>query len=562
MFCAAMAQGEVAIEVPGGGSVLVENLRARLSLQSEPCDAPRWRVRRLFGRAEKEFEPALRAFGYYSATVEKALETAGECWVARFKIGLGPRVTIRERSILIRGEASQDAQFKGLLERLPLPEGAPLNHGEYEAIKDQLRGGAAEYGYLDFTFTRQELRVYPGDAVADIHLEMDSGVRYDFGELHLSEQPLDEAFVRRLAGIREGDPYDARALAALDRQLSDSGYFSRVEVRPRRGEAEGDSVPIDVLLEPAARHAWRAGVGYATDTGPRASLRYDNRYVNPRGHRFESALSLSPVLSGLDGEYVVPGEHPHRETFSFGGQLKHEDTDTAQSDSVTLAARQTVRTEQWVETRFLELLHEQSTVADQETTATLLMPGIAIDRMRADDPLRTRHGYRVRLELRGAHERLLSTASMLQFTAHAKGIQRFGEGGRLTARIDAGATLIDRIDDLPASRRFFAGGDNSVRGYAYESLGPLDDNGEVRGGKHLLTGSVEYEHPIVADDWWVAAFLDGGNAFDAGDVDLRAGYGVGVRWYSPVGRVRLDVAFPDDTDRDDWRVHFGLGADL
>lgn len=556
------ARGEVTIEVPGGEAALEENLRARLRLNTQACDAPPWRVRRLFGRAEEEFQPALRAFGYYSATVEKKLETGGDCWEATFDIVLGTRTIIRERRIVIQGEASQDPQLQGLLKTLPLAEGAPLNHADYEAIKERLRQFAAQYGYLDFIFSRQELRVYPREAVADIVLEADSGARYRFGELRFGELPVDEKLVRRLAKIREGEPYNAAALLAMNRHLSDSGYFHRVEVRARRAEAVDDRVPIDILLEPAKRHAWRAGIGFATDTGPRLTLRYDNRYLNLRGHRFEAALSVSPVLSGLNLDYVIPGEDPLRESFSFGAQLKHEDTDTALSNSVTLAARQTIKSERWTQTRFLELLHEKSTVADEDTTSTLLMPGIALDRIKADDLLRTRHGYRARIEVRGAYDGLVSTATLLQLKTYAKGVYRFGESGRLSARADAGWTLTDSTDNLPASLRFFAGGDNSVRGYRYQSLGPRDGNGDVKGGKNLLTGSVEYEHPVFGEEWWVATFVDAGNAFDTNDVDVRYGYGLGVRWYSPVGRVRLDVAFPDDTEDGSWRLHFGLGANL
>ena len=190
------------------------------------------------------------------------------------------------------------------------------------------------------------------------------------------------------------------------------------------------------------------------------------------------------------------------------------------------------------------------------------MPGLTFERIKADDLLRTRNGYRVNLEVRGAYEGLISTATMLQLRANAKGIHRFGEGGRVVARVDAGSTLGDGTLDLPVSLRFFAGGDNSVRGYAYKSLGPVDEEGDPVGGRHLLTGSIEYEHPVKGDDWWVAAFADGGNAFDTDRIKLRAGYGVGVRWYSPIGRVRLDLAFPSDDKDDAWRLHFGLGADL
>ncbi len=546
----------------GGPTGLEQNLRGHLRLDEEPCNAPRWRVRRLFARAEAEFEPALRAFGYYRAQLTKTLRFDDACWVAVFALELNERVSIRQRDIQVRGEAAQDPSLGRVLAGLPLSEGAPLNHGDYAAIKDRLRRFAAERGYLAFRFERQELRVDPDQAAADILLVANSGPRYRFGELRLSEQPLDEEFVRRMIGVQAGQPYEVQAITALNRALRDTGYYQRVEVRPLRAQAEGIDVPLELLLEPAKRHAWRAGVGFSTDIGPRASLRYDNRFVNTRGHRFESALSLSPVLSGLSADYAIPGVDPRRETFSFGAQLAHEDNDSARSDSATLTARQTMARGDWTYSRFIELLYENSQIGQEEADATLLMAGVALDRAVADDLLKTRRGYRIALEARAAHDALLSSTSLLRFHAKLKGIYRFGDAGRLTVRGDAGLSLVDDFDELPASLRFFAGGDESVRGYAYKALGPVDDDGEPRGGKHLLSTSLEYEHPVVGDEWWVAGFIDAGNAFDSDDIALRYGYGLGLRWYSPVGRVRFDLAFPDDTSDDDWRIHFGLGADL
>ncbi|MCB1831103.1 MAG: outer membrane protein assembly factor, partial [Gammaproteobacteria bacterium] len=215
------------------------------------------------------------------------------------------------------------------------------------------------------------------EAAADINIEGESGPRYRFGELRLSEQPLNEEFIRRLAKIREGDPYDARELTALNRNLSDAGYFQQVEVNPRRDEAENGEVPVDLLLEAAKRHAWRAGVGFATDTGPRMSLGYENRYVNRRGHRFESELRLSQIEPGLTADYIIPGEDPHRENYSLGARLLHEESDSVYSDSATLVAKQTLKSKNWTQTRFIELLYEQSEVGSDKVDATLLMPGIS-----------------------------------------------------------------------------------------------------------------------------------------------------------------------------------------
>lgn len=557
-----MVVATVAFDVPDAPSGLVDNLRARSGLAAESCDAPAWRVQRLFRRSEKDLRPALHAFGYYGAQLEKRLQRGDDCWHAIIDITLGVRTTIASRQIDIRGEAADDPRLAALMDAMPLAEGAELNHADYESIKDRLRQFAAERGYLDFTFSKRELRVNPQSAQADIVLLADSGPRYRFGELRFKQDTLNDGFVHRLAGMRENEPYDARAVATLDRRLSDAGYFQSVEVRPLRDQAKDLAVPIEVKLEPAKRHAWRAGIGFATDTGPRASLQYNNRYVNRRGHSFKSGLSLSPVLSNLTADYTVPGDDPNIESYSFGARLQHEDTDTSTSDSALLAVRHKRRVGRWTQTRFVELLHESSEVGNDETTATLLMPGIGWHRMVAENPLRTRRGYRVNLELRAAHESLLSTATLFRVDAHAKGIYRFGDGGRVTARVDAGSVIGDSIENLPASLRFFAGGDNSVRGYDFKSLGPRDDNDDPRGGRNLLATSFEYEHPVAGEDWWAAAFVDAGNAFDSDSFDPKVGYGVGMRWYSPVGRLRLDIAVPDDTREDQWRLHFGLGADL
>src|SRR5690606_2460729 len=134
-------------------------------------------------------------------------------------------------------------------------------------------------------------------------------------------------------------------------------------------------------------------------------------------------------------------------------------------------------------------------------------------------------------------------------------------GGRIISRADAGFTEADELIELPSSVRFFAGGDNSVRGYAYESLGPTNDDGDVVGGRHLLTGSIEYDH-LFLPSWSAAIFIDGGNAFDTVDTfEALYGYGVGIRWRSPIGPIRLDVAGPSD-QRDAFRIHVSMGPDL
>jgi translocation and assembly module TamA len=557
---AVSAAGRIVVVVDGAERELDASLQTTSTRYSAPCNADRWRIARVVRRATDEINSALRAFGHYRSALDESLEFEDDCWQANIRVDPGPRVEIAQRRVVINGPANDDSAFVELMANLPLAVGSPLRHDEYEAIKQRLNSLALERGYLDFALTRNELRVDPAAGTADIAIEAESGARYRFGDIRFAEQQaLDEAFVRKLADLEPGTPYTANAITSLDRRLSASGYFDAVSVRARRDQRTDDTVPLEIDLSPARRHAWRFGLGFATDKGPRASARYENRYLNRNGHRLESELRLSPVETGMTADYLIPGRQPRTETFSLGAGVLHQDTDSFDSTRGSLIGRQVLDQDPWVQTRFVELQYESSEVGDEDIHTTLLMPGIAIERLETDNPLRARRGYRINLVVRGAWEALLSSASFIQLRASAKGAYRFGEGGRVIGRIDAGTTPGDPLDELPVSVRFFAGGDNSVRGYKYQSLGPENADGDTTGGRHLLTGSLEYDHPVYGDDIWAAAFVDAGNAFDD-DFSVRYSVGVGARWYSPVGRVSLDLAFPDDTSRDDWRIHFGLGV--
>ena len=562
-------------EAPAG---LRASLAAHARLAGLACDAPGWRVRRLFDALDADLDPALRAFGYYQPQLSKALNPgrddaeredadAGDgvddagCWQASVNVLPGPRVRVVARRIEIRGEMATDPAWQTLAEQLPLPVGAPLNHADYETIKARLRELAQSRGYVAFRLTESRLRVDPAQQSADIVVVADSGPRYRFGALRVSETALDSDLIGRYFALSSGEPYDAAALLATDRALSDSGYFSRVELRARRDQAADGDIPVDIGLDMVPRHAWRAGAGYASDIGPRFQLGYHNRYINRRGHRFDAAIEASPVRRGLDLNYTVPGRNPLADSFVIGAQVVEENDDTVDSRRMALSGRRVTTFGPWTRTVGLELSRSEEQRADGSETLTLLMPGWRMTRVEADDLMRTRRGHRLDFEARAAHQGLLSSVSFLQLRAAAKLIHRFGDAGRMTVRGEAGVSWVADALDLPASVRFFAGGDNSVRGYDFRSLGPRDADDEPRGGKHLITASVEYEHPVSGEDWWAAAFVDTGNVFDQRPDALHTGYGVGLRWYSPVGRVRVDLAMPQDGD---GGLHFylGLGVDL
>lgn len=555
---------EPELSIEGVSGEVGDNVEAHLALRNESCRASRWRVEGVFDDADEQISGALRAHGYYGAKVTKTLDFTDECWNASFKIDLGEPVHIAKVDITIDGEAADDPKFLELTQALPIKEGDQLNHASYEKAKAAIASLAAERGYFEGAFNVRQLRVEPAKNEAEVRLSYDSGPRYRFGELRLSQDVLRPELAERFVSIRVDEPYSADALAAQTQGFSNSGYFNRVDVRPLIDEAEGAQVPIDMTLTARKKHSYSVGLGFGTDTGPRGKLGYENRRLNRGGHRFSARASASPVISELSADYRVPLADPRAEWLSYQAGYRHEDSESVQSDLLKLGIRQTKqRSNAWLETRFIDFLHEDYEVGDEDRTDTLLIPGISWGRTQADRTVRPRRGHRLHFEVRGSHETLGSNTSFGRMNSSLRWVRGLPwSDARFITRGDLGLTLVGDFDKLPASQRFFAGGDNSVRGYKFKDLGPKDDDGDVEGGNYLLVGSAEYEHP-VSEKWSLAVFVDSGNAFDTfPDPDLKTGVGGGVRWASPVGPIRVDLATPLDDPDTAIRLHISLGADL
>ncbi|MEN6624580.1 MAG: BamA/TamA family outer membrane protein, partial [Smithella sp.] len=212
---------------------------------------------------------------------------------------------------------------------------------------------------------------------------------------------------------------------------------------------------------------------------------------------------------------------------------------------------------------FLQARQENSTAGDESTNTFLLMPGVRFSNIHYDNLIRPRSGYNFQTELKATHQYLASSTGFIQLTGAGDLIIPLPANFALTTRIRLGATWQnDPPEDLPVSVRFFAGGDHSIRGYAYQSLGPKDDKGNVVGGRNLLVGSVELER-YIGRDWGAAVFYDTGNAFNnLGDFSAAQGAGIGIRYYSPIGPVRLDVARQVGVDQPDIRIHLTIGIGL
>ena len=361
--------------------------------------------------------------------------------------------------------------------------------------------------------------------------------------------------------MKQGDSYTSASLALLRQKLDESQYFRQIRVVPRLGRNALQEVPVSVELTLRPRHAWSGGLGFTTDTGPRARAGYQNRYVNRQGHKANADFSVSSVRSVLDGSYTIPLQDAARQSLNFGLGYSVENNDSFESKRTKFES--SLRNETgsgWQQSLFVDIQSDAYIVGQQEDVSFLSMLGMSMSKTRADDLISTREGWKLFAQIRGASDAVLSDTTFIQAYASAKHILSIGRG-RLLSRVETGATWIDLTQALPASLRYFAGGDQSIRGFDFRSLGPLDSDGAVAGGRHLLAVSMEYDFQ-VKQNWRVAVFTDAGNAFDApGTLDIRQSAGVGLRWLSPIGPVRIDLAHPFDAP-ESFRLHVTMGPDL
>lgn len=553
----------LSVVIDGVDEPLQSNIRDYLSIaryQGESLTEAR--ARRLHRSAPEEIETALQPFGYYQPGIEATLEFQGERWTARYRVKPGPPLTVTETEITLTGAGRDDATLRQVKEAFPLKAGDRLDHRDYRRGKGQLLSRALERGYLDARYHRARMLVDLDAYQARIELVLDTGPRYRLGEVRLEQNVLRESFLRRFIPFEPGDAYSSQALLTLQYRLDDSGYFQRVEVQPLIEQAKDLTVPVKVTLVPRRPQKATVGVGYGTDTGPRLLLGYQHRLLNRRGHRFDSELRLSAISSTLAAKYQIPIDNPATDRIELSAGIQDQTIDDRDSVSQTLGIARINAFGNWQRSQRLRLLRERFNIEGEATeTSVLLMPGLRYVWARGDDPVAPRWGLRWYVDVQGGHESLASDVSFAQIRTEAKGAIGLWPSARLLLRAEGGASAVSDFDELPLSQRFFAGGDFSVRGYAYQSLGPENAEGEVIGGQHLITSSVELEQRIYGN-WAAALFYDAGNAFSDDTTSLKQGAGIGLRWRTPVGPLRLDIARTVGEPEPDYRLHLTVGPDL
>ncbi|MEJ2310169.1 MAG: autotransporter assembly complex protein TamA [Gammaproteobacteria bacterium] len=445
----------------------------------------------------------------------------------------------------------------------PYARGETFRHDKYEAFKGKLDAYASRMGYLDASFTTHEILVDPAAGVADVHIVLETGSRYRFGKVTVDQSVLSPDYFEKYIQIREGDDFSTDVLVQQQQLIQDRGYYGNVRVRALYRQAKNRQVPVEITAGPNKRALYRGRIGYGTDTGFRMGFDYERRWLDRKGSQLRATINYSETEVYTNLSYIVPAKKRLNEYMRYYISGTREYGEDVDSKTFEVGAEyHRIRSSGWEQILLVKYLNDVTqTEGEPELETQFMIAGVRMQKSVADNPIFTRKGWHLRADLQGAYEGFISSTNFLQTTLYAKLIRPAGEKGRLIGRSEIGATMIDDVSLLPKSLRYFAGGDNSVRGYDYESLGETNAEGAVIGGKHVLVASLEYEY-LFKDPWGAALFVDVGNAFnDWSDMGLKTGVGFGARWKSPIGPVRVDIAWPTD-DFGDPHLHLSIGPDF
>ncbi|MEN8131437.1 MAG: autotransporter assembly complex family protein [Pseudomonadota bacterium] len=565
----AVAGPAIDIEIKGLDSEHRDNVLNYLDIEKRKDNenfTVTW-LKRLHAKAPDQIRAALEPFGYYNPDVDASLTEQDGKWYAVYDVDLGLPVKVSKVDVSLIGPGADEPILKQAVSAFPLKVGDILDHKRYEQGRSAIIEAASGYGYVKVKPEKAQVRVDRENNQAEIELTIDTGLRYYFGEVRVQQDFLDEDLVEDYITIETGKPFLNEDLLRFQQGLMASAYTSSVKIEPNFEAAMDDHVPLDVSLVPNKRHRIAVGAGFDTDRGPRVSGRWINRRLNRYGHHSEVVFKIGTTQRELKGSYFIPVYNALTDRFATSARYEYEETSSTERETTEgeLAFVRRNLDDTYLGKLFLQFFRETYRAGIQpETTANLLpIVGGTLRFSHVEESLFPQRGHNLFGDLRGATSAILSDTGFLRLLLRGEYFYPLGSKGRLSLRTELGTSWVEKFPLYPVSLRYFAGGASSVRGFGYKDLGPKDPAGAVVGGKHLVTGSVEYDYRFL-DKWAAAVFVDAGNAFSDTFEKLRVGGGVGIRWLAPFGSLKVDVALPVDESFmfDNMQLYIGFGAVL
>lgn len=558
-----LSAADIPIHFIGLDDELTDNVRAHL-LQRKDDDI--FSARRRLITAVRD---GLKPYGYYRPHINIDLVRDAHQHVTAINVDVDPgeRVHLLAPRLDLQGPLFQEESFAPVRHRIP-QAGSALLHSDYEQFKGSIQALALELGYFDGQFSRNRLKVSPQQASAYWDIAYDSGTRYKFGKVRFEGSQIDEAYLRSLIPFKEGQPYDFASYGELSQKLTETNWFGSVVMSMQFEKAKQDPervLDVDVALSPRRQNQIDVGVGYATDIGPHGKLSWTRPWLNSKGHSLTVATDISSDEQTFKFNYKIPSQsNPLSDYWVLQSGYKYSTlNDTISSSSTVSASRFQLMPSNWTRTLSVDWLYDNFTQGGVSSDTQIIYPTLSFSRTRQKGGVIPTWGDTQRYSISISNTAWGSDIDFLLLTAQQSWIRSLGASHIVVGRWSAGWIESGSFEQVPPDLRFFVGGDLSVRGYDYESVSPKNKNGELEGGSKMYTVSLEYQYNVTGN-WWAAAFFDAGqSSHEFNFSDLKKGAGIGVRWRSPIGLLKLDIAKAiGDPEVKDWKIYFGLGGAL
>lgn len=574
------AQGAAHAETPRAQveGEMDASLRAAIVAAVGETDKPmanRFEARRRARDAGEDAIAVLRSEGYYAYEVEPDVSDA-EPPQAVVRIRPGPRFVIADPKVEWTGDPPQPEVRQAGEAVMGLANGAPGRAADVIGAEGRIVAAVQKRGYADVAPGQREVVVDHADHTVRPTYRIVAGqlVRLNGVDL-ITEGRTNPRWLTALAPWREGETYDPEDVAELERRLLDTGVYDSVTVAlaPKERTTADGLRPVIVSLADRKRRTIEAGASYSTTEGVGVDVRWTRYNVFGRADTLSLLGRLSELDSRLEGSLTLP--HWRRPQQTLTQTAAAYDIKTDAYDETGVGVRADVQ-RRFRKTSYLTVGASLDYSETQEKDPALATPlgrelitiaGLAAMSLdRSDDPLDPKRGWRV--EARGEPTYITGEDSLAYLKVQAQGSVYVPFDARartvVAGRLRAGALVGGSVPEVPASRRFFSGGGGSVRGYAYQAIGPRITNTETPlGGASLLEASIEVRQRI-GERWGVVAFVDGGavgtSEFPSGS-DFSAGAGVGVRYDLGFGPIRADIAIPLDRRPTDpaFQIYLSIG---
>ena len=518
----------------------------------------------LVARLDSEVRQILQSRGYFKGSSKVEQLPNG----IRLVVSAGARTTVNLVEIEMDGPAEGIGKVRDFaLARWSLPEGSFFDSELWQKGKRNIIETLHQQGYLRARIVQSQARIDRELTAASLSLRIDSGQRIGFGDVKvIGLSRYDESIIQNLRPFQKGEPYTLDAMVLYQARIRATGYFSDASVIPELTELEDNvgrevvNLTVNVLERETKRVV--LGLGYSTDEGVRGQIGLEHRNLFKRGWKLESALVASVKRQRAFANVRTPLNRTNH-FWGFGGRVEREDIEGQISTrSNTYFGRGKVNGDIKSFTSLQYQVERKRLVpSGQVTSLSALVLGYSWNLRRLDSTVDPRKGYTVSAQISGAKGGVATDTSFVRLYMRAMRffplpVDSSWRNGTIIALGEFGLVNTKNADEIPTENLFRTGGAQTVRGYRYQSLG-VPNAGSVTGGRYLAVGSLEYQHRM-SDLYSLAAFFDYGNAAATkASLDPVIGYGLGVRFRTPVGPINLDLAYGDALER--WRAHFSVG---